>query len=131
MIALMTPVKNTSTNSSAQPVRPEAVPVREPALGQQALDERRAVERRDRQQVEEPEQQVDQREVEDDLEQHVAGRAVERARRSRAPRSTSNGPRGRPRSSAAKFVNGPARLTRTMSRRGRRRRAGSTGTGFA
>src|SRR5438128_11601708 len=39
-------------------VGPEAIPTRQPLLGQHALEQRRAVERRDRQQVQEPEEQV-------------------------------------------------------------------------
>src|SRR4051794_26020973 len=46
----------------------EAVPVRQPRFWQHPLDERRAVERRDGQEVEQPEEQVHQREREEDLD---------------------------------------------------------------
>ena len=46
------------------------------AAGQHPLEQRRAVERRDRQQVEQPEEQVHDREREQDLDRRAAGRAI-------------------------------------------------------
>ena len=80
MIAVISPgTMNTSEEHHEQAVGPEPVPRRQPRRGQEPLEERRAVERRDREQVEQPEQQVHDREGEDDLDEQVVAAAVEGA----------------------------------------------------
>ncbi len=124
------PVKNTSRNSTRNPYGRNLYQCGSQLPGQHPLDQRRPVERRDRQQVEEPEEQVDEREREqdpdaerqvDDREARRHRRGIEQRLRPRAPTPTIS----------TKLVTGPTRPTQSMSRRGLRIRFGFTGTGFA
>src|SRR5206468_11747357 len=60
--------RQTDDEEQQDPVGTEAVPARQPLARQDALDERRAVERWDRQQVEQAEDEVREREEEQHLD---------------------------------------------------------------
>ena len=129
-LAEITPVENTSRNSTRKPYGRNLYQCGSQASGSTRSMQRRAVERRDRQQVEEAEEQVHHREREQDLhaERQIwsvnAGRDASSGRTAPAPRAPTP-------TISRKFVTGPARLTKSMSRRGLRIRFGFTGTGFA